>query len=79
MSWVTNDNHNDGGKLLHKLGYLPVMSEKVIAFKATLTGLSVEAVTVDPVIVLVALTVIVCSPLDTPRYWKPDIPTTPVV
>lgn len=52
------------------------MPLKNMASKSTLKGL-VVAVAVNPVEELVALTVIVCCPADTPLYWKPDIPTKP--
>ena len=68
---------NDDYQCTNPASYSPLMSLKKMAFKATLNGLGV-AVAYNPVKALVALTVIVCCPADTPLYWKPDIPSKPV-
>ena len=59
----------------HKLSYSPEMPVKKMASESHTSNDGVVAVVVNPVAVLVALTVMVCCPPATPLYWKPDMPT----
>lgn len=78
ISGVTKINiHTDGNVSSHKPSYSPVMPEKEMASEPCTGNDEVVTVADNPVEVLVALTVTVCCPPDTPVYWKPDIPTRP--
>ena len=61
--------------MLHKFGYSPEIPVKKMASSSRTSNDGVVIVVVNPVAVLVALTVMVCCPPATPVYWKPDMPT----
>ena len=77
ISWVAKCGIQDVWWVIAPTQSLPEMPVKKMAFEPSTSNGGLIAVACNPVEVLVALTVTVCCPPDTPLNCTPDIPARP--